>query len=1184
MTSAAIRNMGTTAQFAPMIKRATAVLSNQRAVMMVPDTNIATANGDDVTGTAKIHLYTSAVEGVAPWTIKTYTPASAPSSSTRAFVGSMTSGTSTVNNNLYVVYAAADNSLRLITFSGYNSSTDWSTVAEQTIAAANAVTNRWRSVDISVSPEGYIVVAAYEALASTGQGSQLAVYARNSDGTTWRRAHVQAMAGTQFIRAGSEDVSISLDTIGAISNVIKMAVYFTWTTTTADNGDYVRELTYNVSTGTDNSATTVGNWFTGLNRSIAAGTRRGWLFSDADSRWVLATSVGTSVPFFEGTKLQHAVFSGMTRNRISSVIATASDRRGIAMSWDANAYSNVSSIYSDNRLIFVYAGVGWISSRTPRAVMMSWPSITEAIASYKDTSARFWDRDTSAGTYTTVTAGVTAGVVGVYAGANKRNNLGDNDFYAGIIYGAFGNTVSAVAGQNARKMVVVSEDSLPIPSVVAPLVATVPNDRPLLQTLVTPAALYSNSRWKVEWQLALDDAFTTDVRTITQPDSDFQFFNSTNGATIPVKYVSYQLAQAQALYTDQWYIRTRLTDDLGTVGAWSTQDTSYFFVSHPPAALAQTPASGTILQYGTGNVTFIWSFSDTESTDVQSAYQLVIERQDTGAVVSDTGKVISSAKSAIIAIAVGLTDVPLQWKIRLWDSDDAVGIYTAPNLFTLASPPVTSVTSPAEAAVVTTALPTFTWSFTSAGGYTQRAYRVIVYDTAPSPDESVADSGWIFSANQNHTFDANILQNLGSYRVEVYVLDSANMQGTDSNNFTADWIEPVVAVPTLVADSFKVKVTWDDLAIDPDFVSWRLYRKYMKPAITELDINNTASTWVLLDEQDDTTALWTVRNTNPYFETNATGWSSFTGTVARSTAQFHEGVASLLFTPDGSASVNKYAVGSRVAISGNRAVRARGWIRPTTGGKDVKIYIHWYDAGNVFLSSSSTQSAAVANTWQFLEVIATPPTNATQAEIAIGRDNTPAASDTAYVDEVTLETQSWEYNDYTAPLNKEVRYMVAQVVNRFSSLIESDLVAGTAVTQVGDRYYFVPEIPVGSIASFEAGSVNTDDFTAEVEQETLHIIGRGRQVQVGDDLGYSGSLTIRLRNPATARQDREFFELLSSPDVGNVYMKSPFGDVLYIRVGNIASSRQAGMGTTDMTDITVPYLEVFEEAQITRTV
>jgi hypothetical protein len=1184
MTSAAVRNMGTTAQYAPKIKRATAVLSNERAVIMVPDTNRSDANGDDVTGTAKIHIYTSAVEGATPWTIKTTTPASASSSSTRAFVGSMINGTGTVVNNLYVVYQGSDSSIRLITYSGYNSSTDWSTVTEQTVAAGNAVTNRWRALDVSVTSEGYVVVAGYEAMASTGQGSQVVVYARNSDGTTWRKAHTIPMMGSSFIKAGGEDVSISLDTAGAISNVIKMAVYFTWTATTADNGDYVRELTYNVSTGTDGSATQVGNWYAGLNRSIAAGTRRGWLFSDANDRWILASSVGTGAPFFEGIKLQHAVFSGMVRNRISSVIASASDRRGISMFQDANAYSNVSAIYMDNVLVFVYAGIGRVANRTPRALLMRWAATATAETSYQDTTARFWDKDTAAGTYTVSTVGNSSGVVGVYAGINKRNNLGYNDFYAGVIYGTFGDVVSSTAGVNARKMVVVSEDALPVPAVIAPIVSTVPNDRPLLQTLVTPANLYSNSRWKVEWQLALDDAFTTDVRLISQSDSDYQLFNSATGATLPIKYISYQITQAQALYTDQWYIRTRLVDDLGTTGAWSSQDTSYFYIAHPPAALSNAPVSGSILQYGTGDVAFTWSFTDTESTDVQSAYQLIIERQDTGAIVSDTGKVTSSAHTVTINIAAGLTDIPLQWKIRLWDSDDAVGIYTTPNLFTLATPPTTSVTSPTEAEVVTTAIPTFTWSFASAGGYTQRAYRVIVYDTAPTPDESVADSGWVFSATQNHTFDANILENSGAYRVEVYVSDTAGMQGTDSNNFTTDWIEPAGATPTLVADTFKVKITWDDLAVDPDFVSWRVYRKYMKPMLVDMDVLDTANTWVLIDEQDDSTALWTIRNTNPYFETNATGWSSFLGTVARSTAQAHEGVASLLFTPDGSGTANKYAVGSRVPVSGNRAVRARGWIRPTTSGKDVKIFIHWYDAGSVFLESSSAQSAAIVDTWQFLEVIATPPTNATQAEIAIGRDNTPGASDTAYVDEVTLETQSWEYNDYTAPLNKEVRYMVAQMVNRFSSLIESNLVAGTAVTQTGNRYFFVPEIPVGSIASFEASSVNTDDFTDEVEQETLHVIGRGRQVQVGDDLGYSGSLTIRLRNPTTARQDREFFELLSSPNVGNVFMKSPFGDVLYIRLGNISSSRQAGMGTTDMADITVPYLEVFQEAQITRTV
>jgi hypothetical protein len=138
---------------------------------------------------------------------------------------------------------------------------------------------------------------------------------------------------------------------------------------------------------------------------------------------------------------------------------------------------------------------------------------------------------------------------------------------------------------------------------------------------------------------------------------------------------------------------------------------------------------------------------------------------------------------------------------------------------------------------------------------------------------------------------------------------------------------------------------------------------------------------------------------------------------------------------------------------------------------------------------------------------------------------------------------------------------------------------------VGDRYYFVPAIPIGAIASFQVSSVTADDFTREVEQETLHVINRGRQVQVGDDLGYEGQFTIKLRNIATARSDREFIELLAKSTTGATYVRTPFGDVLYVRFGPPAFKRLEGIGGgVDLGDLSVAYTEVFTEVQVTRTV
>jgi hypothetical protein len=182
----------------------------------------------------------------------------------------------------------------------------------------------------------------------------------------------------------------------------------------------------------------------------------------------------------------------------------------------------------------------------------------------------------------------------------------------------------------------------------------------------------------------------------------------------------------------------------------------------------------------------------------------------------------------------------------------------------------------------------------------------------------------------------------------------------------------------------------------------------------------------------------------------------------------------------------------------------------------------------------------------------------------------------------TADVQSaYTYDDYTAPLNKPVDYVVVQVADRFGSVSESNITAWTTVTQATDRYYFVPQVPVGTIASYESNAVTGDNFTRDVEQETLHVIGRGRQVQIGDDLGYSGTLTLKLRNPATARANRQFLELLTTQN-NSVYIKTPFGDVVLVALGVVSTTRQGGFGRGDITDLSVPYTQIIAPEQITR--
>jgi hypothetical protein len=145
-------------------------------------------------------------------------------------------------------------------------------------------------------------------------------------------------------------------------------------------------------------------------------------------------------------------------------------------------------------------------------------------------------------------------------------------------------------------------------------------------------------------------------------------------------------------------------------------------------------------------------------------------------------------------------------------------------------------------------------------------------------------------------------------------------------------------------------------------------------------------------------------NANPFFETNASGWSAFGGSVARSTAQFHQGVASLLLTPDG-VSGNAQARADLAPVTASTPHRASCWIRCAVS-RNVSVAIDWLDAGNSFISQSVVTVGVTASTWTLLELAASSPVGATQARLIVQLGSTPPLSNTVHIDEARLRQVS----------------------------------------------------------------------------------------------------------------------------------------------------------------------------------
>lgn len=144
----------------------------------------------------------------------------------------------------------------------------------------------------------------------------------------------------------------------------------------------------------------------------------------------------------------------------------------------------------------------------------------------------------------------------------------------------------------------------------------------------------------------------------------------------------------------------------------------------------------------------------------------------------------------------------------------------------------------------------------------------------------------------------------------------------------------------------------------------------------------------------------TTLNANPFFEVDASSWTALGGTFVRSTAQFHEGVASGLLTPDG-VTATVEARSENVAATVGVQYRASAWVRCAVS-RNVSVNINWRNSGGSLLSTSTATVAVTLNTWTFLELFATAPASTAQAQITVSMGSTPAAGHTLHVDEARL--------------------------------------------------------------------------------------------------------------------------------------------------------------------------------------
>jgi hypothetical protein len=366
----------------------------------------------------------------------------------------------------------------------------------------------------------------------------------------------------------------------------------------------------------------------------------------------------------------------------------------------------------------------------------------------------------------------------------------------------------------------------PTPTVITPATGgpTIATNTPTLGA--TLGAATEGRTTKAEWQIATDTGFTANLKTVTEADTKLR----TSGATTEV------VPSASKLSQTTWYLRARAIDQYGQAGSWSAYTT--FTVAHAPTAVLRTPANDATILFESP-VQLGWTFTDPSSSDTQTAYQIIVERNDTGASVLDTGKITSTSNTGNATISASYKDVKLRWKVRLWDNDNVAGSYSSYGLLTLSDVPTVTITAPTDAQVLTTGQPTFTW--TDDANTTQYSRRIVVVRV--SDGVTVYDSGTTVTTSQSHTPASVILQNTEFYTATIYVTDTVGMTGSATRNFSASYLAPDSVTFLVDEANFDelgyVYVDWNATTPDGFFVDWKVYRRLVMATDWDLIFSST---------------------------------------------------------------------------------------------------------------------------------------------------------------------------------------------------------------------------------------------------------------------------------------------------------------------------------------------------------
>lgn len=192
---------------------------------------------------------------------------------------------------------------------------------------------------------------------------------------------------------------------------------------------------------------------------------------------------------------------------------------------------------------------------------------------------------------------------------------------------------------------------------------------------------------------------------------------------------------------------------------------------------------------------FEWEFSDPNTNDTQTAFQLQIFDVSDESLDVDTGKISTSNEFFTVSGGSLINNDTYQWRVKTWDLLDQEGPYSTFSQFSTSDSGVVNITFPAfdnDPSIITAAF-LLTWTVSNT---TQAQYRVWVYRTLD--EVLVSDTGWVSSTATSHQVSG--LTSDVEYRVELQIRDALMIESNiDTVLVTPSYNRPEAPVVSLDA-------------------------------------------------------------------------------------------------------------------------------------------------------------------------------------------------------------------------------------------------------------------------------------------------------------------------------------------------------------------------------------------------